>query len=89
MREIANQAHRLIPRGQDEAGVLFRVTRSEHGLYARQKLLPVLEEYDPLAYWQMIVASDLDRQVQVCPKQLLVRPEVEIILAQINLRVGK
>jgi len=69
--------------------VLFCVTGSEHGLYARQKLLPVFEEYDPLAYLQKIVASDLDRQVQMCPKQLPVCPEVKIILAQINLRVGK
>jgi hypothetical protein len=54
--------------------MLFRVTGSEHGLYARQKLLPVFEEYDPVAYWQKIVASDLDRQVQARPNQLLVGP---------------
>jgi hypothetical protein len=69
--------------------VLFRVTRSEHNLYARQKLLPVFEEYDPLSYWKKIVASDLYRQIEARPKQLFVGPEVEIILAQINLRVGK
>ena len=36
MREIANQAHRLIPRGHDEAGMLFCVTRSEHGVGLEQ-----------------------------------------------------
>ena len=40
MREIANPAPRLIPRGDDEAGMRFRVTRSEHGLYARQNSCP-------------------------------------------------
>ena len=43
MREIANQAHRLIPRGQDEAGVLFRVTRSEHGLTPGKNSCPSLK----------------------------------------------
>jgi len=39
--------------------------------------VPIFEEYDPLAYRRKIVASDLDRRVQVRPKQLLVGPKVD------------
>lgn len=67
MCKIANQAHRLVPRGHDEAGMFLRVSGGEHSLYAGQKLLSILEEDDPVTHWQKVAARGLDHRSKRVP----------------------
>ena len=89
VHEVADDEQRLAARVYHEAGMSDRVPRGMHCLHAGENLLAVLVEHDAVPVRDEVLARGERGAFGGSAEPLVVGPEFQVRLGNIDLRVGK